>query len=396
MIEQLTNRLQNEYKFLNDYMRNMSGHKLLIIGAGCSKNFKQSVSQIPGLECPTDNDFFRMAKKVLLSGNVEPNFLLTIQNMILTLQGLYGYDFSFDQESFMKGWINTEKGRKTLDFLDDKRLSLEKVMTQLSLQTEVFQPMPSLYGYPRKDSSNFYVDDSLPALLELVAITIEEALRGQICQEHLKLADSLEQGDTVISFNYDLLMDNALRQSGKLTDSGYFLPFNKVYSEQSWESPESKWSQVTMLKLHGSLNWLHCSYCNSYLLTRSEKMGAWNAIKPKTCPTCNQSNIYLERVIVPPLLAKDYSIHPLKYLWNRAITQVAVSREIVIIGYSFPSTDFGTEAILRLGLSGTLQKRVHFTIVNPDETVYSRFKDAFNSSPVTWKKSLAEYLETIE
>ncbi len=125
-------------------------------------------------------------------------------------------------------------------------------MTQFSLQNEVFQPMPSLYGYPRKVNSDY--DDSLPALFELVAITIEEALRGPICDEHLKLANTLGQGDAVISFNYDLLMDNALRQSGKLTDSGYFLPFHKVLSDQGWESPQNNPSTVSMLKLHGSLN----------------------------------------------------------------------------------------------------------------------------------------------
>lgn len=393
MIEELTNQLQTSNEVLNGYLRNIRGHKLLIIGAGCSKNFKQGYSEIPGLQCPTDNDFFKMAKKVLLSGMVETNFLLTIQNMIYTLQSLYGYPFDFELDSFKDDWIKTENGKKVFDIFDDQRLSLEKVMTQFSLQNEVFQPMPSLYGYPRKVNSDY--DDSLPALFELVAITIEEALRGPICDEHLKLANTLGQGDAVISFNYDLLMDNALRQSGKLTDSGYFLPFHKVLSDQGWESPQNNPSTVSMLKLHGSLNWLHCSYCNSYLSTRYEKMAKWYSIKPEKCPICNQSNLFLERVIVPPLLAKDYSIHPLKYIWNQAIHQILRSREIVIIGYSFPPTDFGTEALLRAGLPGDLQKRVHFTIVNPDETVYNRFRETFNTSIVEWKESLSEYLAAV-
>ena len=150
-----------------------------------------------------------------------------------------------------------------------------------------------------------------------------------------------------------------------------------------------------MLKLHGSLNWLHCSYCNSYLSTRSEKMASWYLLKPQNCPICHQSNLFLERVIVPPLLAKDYSTHPLKYIWNQAIKQVTTSREIVIIGYSFPPTDFGTEALLRVGLPNELQKRVRFTIVNPDEKVCTRFKETFNTPSVEWKKTLSEYLGSI-
>ena len=91
MIEELTNRLQTTNEVLNGYLRNIRGHKLLIIGAEMFKNFKQGYSEIPGLQCPTDNDFFKMSKKVLLGGMVETNFLLTIQNMIYTLQSLYQF-----------------------------------------------------------------------------------------------------------------------------------------------------------------------------------------------------------------------------------------------------------------------------------------------------------------
>jgi hypothetical protein len=391
---ELNNQLLTTSKFLNTFLRNVRGQKLLIIGAGCSKNYSQGSSQIQGLASPLDNDFFRMAKKVLLSGKVESDFLLRIQNLILSLQSLYGYNLDFGEDMLKTDWIRTESGQRALDVLDDKRLSLEKVMTQLNLENEVFQPMPSDYGYPRKTNSSDY-EYSLAELFELVAITIEEALKGDVCPEHLRLANSLGQGDAVISFNYDLLMDNALRKAQKLTDSGYFLPFHKALGDSGWESLQNTPSDVSMLKLHGSLNWLHCSYCNSYLLTRSEKMGSWSSLKTKNCPICGESNYYLERVIVPPLLAKDYSVHPLKYLWNRAIRQVTISKEIVIIGYSFPPTDFGTEALLRWGLSGDFQKRVRFTVVDPKEAVYERVKDAFNSSTVVWKKSLAEYFESV-
>jgi hypothetical protein len=263
---ELNNQLSAASKLLNTFLRGVRGQKLLIIDAGCSKNYSQGSSEIEGLASPTDSDFFKMAKKVLLSGKVEPTFLLTIQSMIYSLQMLYGYGSFLDVDSVENGWIHTQKGKEFLNVLDDKRLRLEKVMTQLNIENEVFQPMPSAYGYPRRANSNDYYYP-LAELFELVAITIEEALKGPVCQEHLKLANSLAEGDAVISFNYDLLMDNALRQSGKLTDLGYILPFHKVLSDSGWISPQNTSSNVSMLKLHGSLNWLHCSYCNSYLLT---------------------------------------------------------------------------------------------------------------------------------
>ncbi len=49
----------------------------------------------------------------------------------------------------------------------------------------------------------------------------------------MKLAGRLNKGDIVWSFNYDVLMDNALRNTGKVTDSGYVFRFDSCYTQQS-------------------------------------------------------------------------------------------------------------------------------------------------------------------
>jgi len=101
-------------------------------------------------------------------------------------------------------------------------------MTQLILENEIFQRMPPFNGYYQGNTKSIDFDDSPFALIELIALTIAKALQGPVCSEHIKLANSLSNGDIVISFNYDILMDNALRASKKLTDSGSTLfPFKK-------------------------------------------------------------------------------------------------------------------------------------------------------------------------
>jgi hypothetical protein len=239
------------------------------------------------------------------------------------------------------------------------------------------------------------VDVSPKALIELVALTISKALEGPVCSEHMRLANSLSQGDIVVSFNYDLLMDNALRETKKLTDCGYLVPFQRVLDGQEQVRTEDAPSDITMVKLHGSLNWLHCSFCDSNFLNRSEKISPEYATLPNNCPYCSESNVYFQRVIVPPLLAKNYSLPPLKYLWSRANRYVARAREIVIIGYSFPPTDFATEALLRDSFPWDIQRHTRFIIVNTDEEVFNRFKKTFSSSIVEWKSSLKEYLDSI-
>ena len=366
----------------------MSSHpKILIIGAGCSRNYTEGYNkQI--LKPPIDSDFFQVARKVILKAKDDDYSVLNFQGVIDDLHRLYGYR----ERNTLRPWLNTPDAIEYTEVLDDQRLSLEKVMTQLSLEREMFERTPTILGHPRSVN---YSNGSLAALIELITITIYEALKGPPCSNHLKLAGSLGPGDAVLSFNYDLLMDNALANAGKLTDSGYMVNFQKSLSYDEWTRSDEQKSEVTLLKLHGSMNWLHCSSCNAYLLTRSEKIGPWNVSLPKACPNCGESGEYFERVIVPPILAKDYTVQPLKSLWNHARRYAERTKEVIIIGYSFPPTDFAAESLLRTSLPWASQRQVHFTIVNPDKTVFERFKAAFNSSTVEWKASLEEYLTTI-
>jgi hypothetical protein len=94
-------------------------------------------------------------------------------------------------------------------------------------------------------------------------------------------------------------------------------------------------------------------------------------------------------------LSKNYSVQPIDYLWRKAGEYVSRVREIVILGYSFPHTDFATETLLRSALLYSLQKEVRFTLVNPDKKVFERFAEAFSSSRVDWKSSLEEYFDTM-
>jgi len=336
-----------------------------------------------------------MAKKVILHGLIDPDLMPMIDLLIDDLRRLYGYEPSdLDTVLFLENEkrIGQPVYERFIKVLDDKRLSLEKVMTQLSLEREIFLRLPPFLGFGENEKDN--KSDLLAPLVELIAVTISKALEGPPCLKHSKLANSMERGDTVISFNYDILMDNALRNSNKLTDSGYFLPLQRVSDNGYWRRPEGTTSDVSLLKLHGSMNWLHCINCNSYLLRRSEKIGSWNTSLPRFCPNCQEPASF-KRVIVPPVLTKDYSSQPIDYLWRQAGKCVSRVRDIVIIGYSFPPTDFAAEALLRIALKYSLQKEIRFTIVNPDETVFKRFAKAFRSSKIEWKSSLEAYLDAV-
>ena len=66
--------------------------KLLIIGAGCSRNYSQGTSNVAGLASPLDNDFFHMAKKIILQDFIDATFLPMIELLVDDLRRLYGYE----------------------------------------------------------------------------------------------------------------------------------------------------------------------------------------------------------------------------------------------------------------------------------------------------------------
>jgi len=348
----------------------------------------EGTTRVPGLVSPLDKDFFVMAKKVILHREIDPMLAMMLDSLIFDLSRLYGY---LPRETNANH--PTRLNEEDLRVLDDPHLGLESVMTAISLETELFMKPPCFLGHREP---NLYLSTQLAPLIELVAVTISEALLGPPCSKHRKLAESLVAGDMVISYNYDMLMDNALRNCGKLSDSGYLLPFEKVSSGGTWEKPDEKASEITLLKLHGSLNWTRCTNCDSNLMMRYEKMDHWETSIPKTCPKCGEDGIYLERLLVPPLLTKDYSDHAINYLWREASRRLHRNiHEIVAIGYSLPATDFASETLLRTGLQFNRQKEISLTLVNPDKEVLDRFSKIFAPSKITWIKSIAEYLDVL-
>ena len=78
-----------------------------------------------------------------------------------------------------------------------------------------------------------------------------------------------------ISFNYDLLIDNAIGNQGLRLDYGttFANPFPRAES------------RLGLYKLHGSLNWLRCPICGGLTQTGDEKGGAYPLDQRPKCAT---------------------------------------------------------------------------------------------------------------
>lgn len=207
------------------------------------------------------------------------------------------------------------------------------------------------------------------ALAELVHSLL--SMRGA---DHDRLA--------VITFNYDVAVEFALRSRGLQVE--YCL------------GDGEHGGRIKVLKLHGSLNWGHCTGCKSivpwhlgdYLAKRH-----WELVvdPPPYVILGIASNIgqfahcdgakVEGPAIVPPTWSKLHHHKQLEHVWRAAAAELADAENIFVCGYSLPATDQFFRYLYGLGTIGQkLVKRFWVFDPDPDGSVEKRFRELLGSA----------------
>lgn len=185
-----------------------------------------------------------------------------------------------------------------------------------------------------------------------------EALPGNLshyqCEHHHWLVDQLEVGDTIISFNYDCLIDFSLKSRGGQAkwnpSNGYGVPATAAEGATFWwtgDAPFESAKSIRCLKLHGSLNW------DTDSSKRTLKLLAYPYETSGT------------QRIIPPIWDKRTKDWPFNAVWDLARDAISDAMAIVFIGYSMPATDVSSQVLFRAGRQGKpLLQSV--CVVNPD------------------------------
>lgn len=160
-------------------------------------------------------------------------------------------------------------------------------------------------------------------------------IMGRVLQENMRdnttksLADSfvtsLSPTDRIISFNYDLIVDNALLRKYKSID--YYIPVRNASTNQPNHG---------IYKLHGSLNWLYCPVCRELETTDTRKQALETLKGEKPCSKCDTQ---MEPILITPSFLKDYNNSFITQLWQEAEHCLHQANEIVFVGYSMPDAD---------------------------------------------------------
>lgn len=192
--------------------------------------------------------------------------------------------------------------------------------------------------------------------------------------EYEQVLTHVEKSDTIITFNWDVLLDDALGRMALLKDlaaktpKAHYAAFLRDFTARgdssvdklSMPQPFSRWraSQGYYLKLHGSIDWAICTAPECRNRGR-----VFPLARSSTRPSCGYCLDRLQWMIVPPTLNKRVlDLGFVRRLWNVAAREIARAERLVIWGYSLPPTDFYSAWLFSKARRARLQEVV---IINP-------------------------------
>lgn len=173
------------------------------------------------------------------------------------------------------------------------------------------------------------------------------------------------QPPKVVSLNYDIIADNTLvahaEEDGRfaLPDYGTDIatPFYREHEKSG-----------TLLKLHGSLNWIHCPGCHRLDVgvdrrgrfhkmldalyrddPKNNDLGERYACRGFPCPRCGAAT---RPVLITPTHAKDYRNPHITSVWYGAEQALRGADHAVVVGYSLPEDDLEVAYLLKRALGG--------------------------------------------
>src|SRR6266498_317122 len=215
---------------------------------------------------------------------------------------------------------------------------------------KLLAPNKPVASYPRNwtDVKGSSVPDKAEVTVPLYHV-YAGILSGKYCRP------APEQRNTVITLNYDTLLEDALHDQN--IKFSYGLSTNehtKVFFDPSAKcvtDTNEELDALRVLKLHGSVNW-------GGARDEGEKLYVFgnyaDVRRAKSYP-----------VLIPPTWRKVFG-GALTQVWGHARQAISQATRIVVIGFSIPPTDNHFKYLLAAGLRDNISLK-HVFFINPDE-----------------------------
>jgi NAD-dependent SIR2 family protein deacetylase len=138
--------------------------------------------------------------------------------------------------------------------------------------------------------------------------------------------------------------------------------------------------ELTLIKMHGSINWSYCDSCyhfQEYALVKFKESVSQGQQSFSLVASCNLCSGLRKPLLVPPLALKFLSFPDLIDLWSAGKRLIDEADYLVVVGYSFPEADtYLAQMILR---SMSYSQHQVVVIVNPDRLVADGIREKLTS-----------------
>jgi len=335
---------------------------LIILGAGASACYEKN-----GQKLPTQKDILNFLMRPELSRSSSKIRL----GKFISDEGLF-------YSEFLKNYLCNKYNIEQKDINEKILTKFWNNLAKRGLNLE------GLYNELEEDKS----EDGIKAKEDFIAIILASIRRGvgsrlkeNICKYHIQIAKHLEPGDYIITFNWDTLIDDALLYECPFWYplTGYGVPvlnlrgefYNKKYPINSL---------VHLFHIHGSIGLYEPvekkyknhivvvgpqGFCLMYelcdLMGMTEDISAFQRGDLKEQPLPKKeateeelcliergyiregidNKIWYKPIFVSPSKAKiEYKNWYVSNLRRLIYSKLPFTEKIIIIGYSFPSSDF--------------------------------------------------------
>ena len=254
---------------------------------------------------------------------------------------------------------------------------IEQLLTEVEVNDQLFdasRPAPGRF-------TKAQLKESREALLFTVASWFHEIYETAATTDWLsRMISRFRENDSgVISFNWDLVIDQALF-GGSLSAGDY------GFSKTLHAGP-------LLLKPHGSLNWYQGTQLDrvpdlkrtEIFHHKKEAQRVHAFLRPRGVKS--KSGHRYNPLIIPPTYLKDFTPAIFQQLWQNCVDLLSTAREVVFLGYSLPTADLQAQFIFRCGFYNQVHGRLRadgtrhratgparVIIVNPEQEAAKRIE----------------------
>lgn len=280
------------------------------------------------------------------------------------------------------------------------RLSLEQYLGRLFFEMQNRRTEANIGSY--FDLVRLYCD-------ELLSTTNWMIGRKGSLKKLLEGVRARDQRVTVITFNHDLLVENALSQMSERRNGRvwclshcYRLGFDQTCANRNESFDESCEGDVDqhipVLKLHGSVNWVfrtRAKHPPADFVRKSRSLLLWTnkQIPPEADRLRSQGrDWYIWPLVVPPIYEKQGLIkNELEAVWNRAGDALRDATDVIFWGYSFPRADLHARYFFQAAAQANEALRQP-VLINPDPAAHAALCETMNPGKVTHFHDVQDYL----